>query len=85
MKAESQASILKFKIFATFAGHIHSLIPALREINNTRQKMSMIKLSSAPRFKHVYSHFHFFGLADAMFSPQLCRVFADEERRAVHE
>lgn len=41
----------------------------------------MIKLSCAPRLKHVYSHFHFFGLADAMFSPQLCRVFADEEKK----
>jgi len=35
MKAESQASVRKFKIFATFVGHIHSLIPALKEINNT--------------------------------------------------
>lgn len=47
--------------------------------------MSMIKLSSAPRSERVYSHFHFFGLADAMFPPRLCRVFADGERRAVRE
>lgn len=40
----------------------------------------MIKLSCASRFKHVYSHFHFFGLADAMFSSPLCKVFADEEK-----
>lgn len=34
MKAELQVNVIKFKIFATFIGHIHSLVAALKEINN---------------------------------------------------